>query len=129
MNIRDAAARSGLNPKTIRFYEEIGLVGPGRGENGYRRFSEQDARRLAFIGRARSLGFSVENCRRLLSLWSDRQRASADVKALAEAHLAEIDRKIAGLQGLRATLAHLVTHCLGDERPDCPILDELAAAE
>jgi Cu(I)-responsive transcriptional regulator len=128
MNIRDAAAASGLPPKTIRFYEDIGLVAPARGPNGYRDFSPADTRRLAFVARARGLGFSVGDCRALLSLWADRSRASADVKALAEAHLAAIDRKIAELQGLRHTLAHLVQNCHGDHRPDCPILDELAAA-
>lgn len=126
MNIGDVAAASGLPPKTIRFYEDIGLVQPARAGNGYRTFSGHDAHRLAFIARARSLGFSVEDCRALLSLYSDRERASADVKRLAEAQLAEIDRKIAGLQGMRATLTHLVEHCRGDERPECPILDQLA---
>jgi MerR family transcriptional regulator, copper efflux regulator len=126
MNIGDAAAASGLPAKTIRFYEEIGLVAPERGPNGYRQFSTADTRRLAFVGRARSLGFSVEDCRALLSLYADRNRASADVKQLTGKHLADIGRKIAELQGMQRTLAHLLAACAGDQRPDCPILDELA---
>jgi MerR family copper efflux transcriptional regulator len=128
MNIGDVAERSGLPPKTIRYYEDIGLIRPDRGPNGYRAFGEADLHRLAFLGRARSLGFSIEECRALLALWADDTRASADVKAMAEAHLAEIDRKIAELRSLRATLAHLVHRCHGDDRPDCPILADLAGA-
>jgi Cu(I)-responsive transcriptional regulator len=126
MNIGDVAERSGLPPKTIRYYEDIGLIRPQRGANGYRAFSEADLHRLAFLGRARSLGFSIEECRGLLALYADPARASADVKEMAETHLAEIDRKIAELRSLRATLAHLVHRCHGDDRPDCPILDDLA---
>ena len=126
MNIGDVAERSGLPPKTIRYYEDIGLIRPQRGANGYREFAEADAHRLAFLGRARSLGFSIEECRALLALYADETRASADVKQMAEAHLADIDRKIADLETLRATLAHLVHRCHGDARPDCPILDDLA---
>jgi MerR family copper efflux transcriptional regulator len=128
MNIGDVAALSGLPPKTIRYYEDIGLIRPERGANGYRAFSEADLHRLAFLGRARSLGFSIEACRGLLALYADPVRASADVKQMAEAHLGEIDRKIAELQGLRGTLAHLVHRCHGDDRPDCPILADLAGA-
>jgi MerR family copper efflux transcriptional regulator len=128
MNIGDVAERSGLPPKTIRYYEDIGLIRPDRGPNGYRAFGEADLHRLAFLGRARSLGFSIEECRALLALWADDTRASADVKAMAEAHLTEIDRKIAELRSLRATLAHLVHRCHGDDRPDCPILADLAGA-
>jgi Cu(I)-responsive transcriptional regulator len=128
MNIGDVAARSGLPAKTIRYYEDIGLVRPGRGANGYRAFAGADVHRLAFLGRARSLGFSIEECRALLALYADAGRASADVKQMAEAHLAGIDRRIAELEGLRATLAHLVRRCHGDDRPDCPILDDLAGA-
>ena len=126
MNIKDAARRSGLPAKTIRYYESVGLIRPMRGENGYRRFDERTVATLRFIARARSLGFSVEDCRALLALWQDRDRASADVKRLAETHLAGIERKIAELEGMRATLTHLVACCAGDERPDCPILDGLA---
>ena len=127
MNIGDVAARSGLPAKTIRYYEDIGLIRPRRGENGYRRFDETDVHRLAFLGRARALGFSIEDCRSLLKLYGDRDRTSAEVKQIAEQHLARIDAKIAELSEMRATLAHLVHACAGDSRPDCPILADLAA--
>jgi len=126
MNIGEAAERSSLPAKTIRYYEEIGLLKPDRSENGYRDYSMNDVHRLRFLQRSRSLGFSVDECRQLLSLYGDTHRESADVKALAQVKLAEIDRKIAELQGLRETLRHLVKSCHGDHRPDCPILDELA---
>jgi Cu(I)-responsive transcriptional regulator len=126
MNIGEVSERSGLPPKTIRYYEDIGLIRPRRGPNGYRAFADADAHRLAFLGRARSLGFSIEECRALLALYADDERASGDVKQLAEAHLAAIDRKIAELASMRATLARLVRRCAGDARPDCPILDDLA---
>ncbi len=126
MNIGDVAERAGLPPKTIRYYEEIGLVRPLRSENGYRTFRESDLHKLTFLGRARALGFSIEDCRTLLGLYEDDTRESAQVKAVAEEHLGEIDRKIAELQSMRATLAHLVTACHGDERPDCPILEDLS---
>ncbi|MGP3696501.1 Cu(I)-responsive transcriptional regulator [Rhodobacter sp. NSM] len=127
MNIKDAAARSGLPAKTIRYYEEIGLVRPLRDANGYRRFRERDLHKLGFLGRARSLGFSIEECRTLLALWEDRGRASADVKRLAERHLGQIAAKIDELKAMQATLAHLVSACAGDDRPDCPILEGLSA--
>ena len=126
MKIGDVAEASGLTAKTIRYYEDIGLIRPVRGENGYRDFAGTDVHKLAFLARARSLGFSIRECRMLLSLYEDRSRASADVKALAEDHLRRIDRKIAALEGLRDTLGRLVARCHGDERPDCPILDDLA---
>ena len=126
MKIGDVAEASGLTAKTIRYYEDIGLIRPLRGENGYRDFAGADVHKLRFLARARSLGFSIEECRTLLSLYEDRSRASADVKAVAEAHLRRIDRKIAELEGLRGTLGSLVARCHGDERPDCPILDDLA---
>lgn len=126
MTIGEAAAASGLPAKTIRYYEEIGLVRAGRAVNGYRRYGPEAVRFLSFIARARTLGFSIEDCRTLLALWRDRNRASAEVRAIAQDHLTEIDRKIAELQTMRRTLAHLVTTCHGDERPDCPILDDLA---
>ncbi len=126
MNIGDVAERSGLPAKTIRYYEEIGLIRPERGGNGYRRFSGRHLHTLAFLGRARSLGFSIEDCRMLVGLYDDRERASADVKALAAHHLERIDRKIEELRAMRATLGRLVETCHGDARPDCPILDELA---
>jgi len=129
MNIGDAAELSGLPAKTIRYYEDIGLVRPNRGNNGYRDFSIRDAHTLAFLGRARSLGFTIEECRVLLSLYEDRSRASADVKEIAEQHRGRITRKIAELEAMRGTLETLISHCHGDDRPDCPILDDLAGAE
>ncbi len=128
MNIGDASEQSGLPAKTIRYYEEIGLLAPMRAGNGYRDYSDNDVHRLRFVQRSRSLGFSVDECRQLLSLYGDRSRESADVKALAETKLAEIDRKIAELAELRGVLATLVHACHGDHRPDCPILDSLADA-
>lgn len=126
MNIGTAARQSGLPPKTIRYYEEIGLISADRAANGYRDYSSDDVHRLRFVQRARSLGFSVEECRQLLSLYSDRDRASADVKAIAQEKLTEIDRKIEELSGLRSMLGHLVACCHGDDRPDCPIIDGLS---
>jgi len=129
MNIGEAAALSGLPAKTIRYYEEAGLVTPAaRGDNGYRRYSEQDVHRLRFLQRARSLGFSVANVASLLALWRDKHRASAQVKALASRHVEEIDLKIAELRAMRDALDDLVLRCHGDDRPDCPILTNLASA-
>ena len=126
MNIGEASERTSLPPKTIRYYEEIDLVTPERGTNGYRRYSDKDVHRLRFLQRARSLGFSIDECRLLLSLYQDRHRASADVKALALDKVAEIDRKIDELQSLRLTLSALAEQCHGDDKPDCPIIDDLA---
>ncbi|MCD2175430.1 Cu(I)-responsive transcriptional regulator [Rhizobium sp. C4] len=126
MNIGEASERSGLPAKTIRYYEDIDLVAPDRAENGYRDYSLSDVHRLRFLHRARNLGFSIDECRLLLSLYTDRNRASADVKAMAEQRLTEIDAKIQALQSLKAALQPLVDCCHGDERPDCPILDDLA---
>ncbi len=126
MNIGGVAERSGLSAKTIRYYEEIGLVVPGRQDNGYRDYAISDLHTLRFVQRARSLGFSVEECRNLLGLYEDSNRASADVKALATRKIADIDRRIKEMKSLRKTLAHLVEACHGDDLPDCPILDDLA---
>ncbi|OSQ31091.1 Cu(I)-responsive transcriptional regulator [Thalassospira sp. MCCC 1A03138] len=126
MNISDASRDSGLPAKTIRYYEDIGLVKPGRLENGYRDYSDDDLHKLRFLQRSRGLGFSVEDCRVLLSLYEDRNRASADVKQIAKTHLVEIERKIAELQSLQKTLSHLVDACQGDHRPHCPIINDLA---
>jgi Cu(I)-responsive transcriptional regulator len=126
MNIGSVADRSGLPAKTIRYYEDIGLIKPDRADNGYRDYSAGDLHRLRFLQRSRGLGFSVEECRQLLSLYNDRERESADVKAMAQTKLAEIDRKLEELAGLRDMLRHLVDHCHGDHRPDCPIIDGLA---
>jgi MerR family copper efflux transcriptional regulator len=126
MNIGAVSERSGLPAKTIRYYEDIGLIAPDRRENGYRDYSVEDVHRLRFLQRSRSLGFSVEECRQLLSLYGDRDRESADVKAIATAKLGAIDCKIAELQGLRDMLSHLVDNCHGDHRPECPIIDGLS---
>ena len=126
MNIGLAAEKSGLPPKTIRYYEEIDLIRPGRAGNGYRDYSENDIHRLRFLQRSRSLGFSIEECRLLLSLYEDDRRASADVKSIAQDKIAEVDRKIRELKALRQTLATLSENCHGDDRPDCPIIDDLA---
>lgn len=126
MNIGEVAARSGLPAKTIRYYEEIGLIRPDRSVNGYRAFRESDLHKLAFLGRARALGFSIEDCRALLGLYEDAGRTSAQVKDIAAGHLREIDAKIAQLESMRATLSSLVSACHGDNRPDCPILEDLS---
>lgn len=126
MNIGDIARITTLPAKTIRYYEDIGLVNPARDANGYRRFDETDLHKLGFIGRARSLGFTIEDCRALLALYEDKNRASADVKQIARHHLDLIDAKIAELKAMRATLGQLIDSCAGDHRPECPILADLA---
>lgn len=126
MNVGNAAQRSGLPAKTIRYYEEIGLVAPDRAANGYRSYSDQDVHFLTFLKRARGLGFTIDDCRQLMALYRDRHRASHDVRGIAVAHVATIDQKIAELQAMRSTLQHLIEACHGDERPDCPILDDIA---
>jgi len=126
VNIGEVSERAGLPPKTIRYYEDIGLVRPLRSDNGYRAFRESDIHKLAFLGRARTLGFSIEDCRTLLDLYEDESRESAQVKAVAKEHLTAIDSKIAQLKSMRQTLSHLVEACQGDHRPDCPILQDLA---
>lgn len=126
MNIGTASEESGLPAKTIRYYEDIGLLTADRASNGYRDYSTADVHRMRFIQRSRSLGFSVEECRQLLSLYNDKERQSADVKALANTKLKEIDRKLIELNELRATLRRLVRSCRGDSRPDCPIIEGLS---
>jgi MerR family copper efflux transcriptional regulator len=128
MNIGQASEHSGLAPKTIRYYEDIGLIRPDRGGNGYRDYAEADIHKLRVLQRSRGLGFSVEECRQLLALYEDKSRASSDVKELTQAKLTEIDRKIRELTELRRTLEHLVHACHGNDRPDCPILEELSDA-
>lgn len=126
MNISEAAALSGLPAKTIRYYEEIGLAAPaGRSRNGYRDYAMRDVHALRFLQRARGLGFSVAECRELLTLYRDRNRASSEVKAIALGRIADIERKIAELEALKRTLGELAEKCHGDKRPDCPILDDL----
>ena len=128
MNIGQAASKSGLSAKMIRYYESIDLLPKaGRSDSGYRRYSAQDLNRLAFIKRSRDLGFSLEEVGKLLALWQDRSRASAEVKALAASHIAELNRKISEMTNLRDTLSELAASCHGDDRPECPILRELAS--
>lgn len=129
MNIGDVAKATDLPAKTIRYYEDIGLVRPLRSENGYRSFSDQDVHKLRFLGRSRALGFSIEDCRALLALYEDNQRASAEVRRIARRHLTEIEAKISDLNALRVTLTHLIETCAGDAKPDCPILDDLSGAD
>jgi MerR family transcriptional regulator, copper efflux regulator len=128
VNIGQAAEASGLPPKTIRYYEEIGLVRSDRRGNNYRSYSDKALHNLRFLARARALGFSIEECRQLLSLYADTGRASADVRRLAEKHIAEIETKIAELKAMKGTLSALVQACHGDQRPECPILADLARA-
>ena len=122
IQIGQLAKSLNITPRTIRYYEDIGLITPLRSANGYRAFRESDLHKLAFLARARGLGFSIEDCRKLLALYEDRSRASADVKSLAEAHLEQIASKIEELKAMQATLSDLVHACAGDDRPDCPIL-------
>lgn len=126
MNIGQAAERTKLPAKTIRYYEDIDLVCPARADNGYRDYSEEDIHRLAFLQRSRSLGFTIAECRLLLSLYDDDKRASADVKAMALEKVGEIDGKIKELQSLKNTLSNLAEHCHGNDKPNCPIIDDLA---
>ncbi|MCA0257122.1 MAG: Cu(I)-responsive transcriptional regulator [Proteobacteria bacterium] len=127
MNIGDAAAASGISAKMIRYYEEIGLIARAdRTASNYRTYSMEAVHSLRFIRRARELGFSLEETATLLKLWADKSRTSAAVKSVASAHVVELERKIAALQDMLATLKHLVDGCDGNERPDCPILNDLA---
>lgn len=127
MNIGQAADQSGIPAKTIRYYESIGLIRPaGRTDGNYRDFDDSAVRMLQFVKRARDFGFSIDDCRELLSLYQDRRRSSADVRTIAERRVAEIDRKVRELLALRGALGQLVERCHGDDRPDCPILDDLA---
>lgn len=129
MNIGDAAAASGVSAKMIRHYETIGLVPAAtRTDAGYRQYSDSDVHSLRFIRHARDLGFSLAEIAELVGLWHDRARPSRQVKALAQKHIHELEQKAAELLAMKATLQHLVHCCHGDDRPDCPILDGLAAA-
>jgi Cu(I)-responsive transcriptional regulator len=129
MQIGEVSAASGVSNKMIRHYESIGLIPPaGRRVSNYRDYGHHDVHRLRFIRRARDLGFSIDEIRDLLRLWGDTQRSSADVKALAEGHIAELDGRITQLVEMRQTLATLADACDGDHRPDCPIIESLAGA-
>lgn len=126
MNIGTAASKSGLTAKTIRYYEDIGLVLPARSDNGYRDYSDEDVHCLNFIQRSRSLGFTIDECRALLSLYNDRDRSSSEVKKLALHKIDDIEHKIKELSAMKNMLSDLAGKCHGDDRPDCPILDNIA---
>lgn len=129
MQIGEAATRTGVSAKMIRHYEQIGLIpAADRRDSNYRDYGHHDLHRLGFIRRARDLGFSIDEIRELLRLWDDGSRSSADVKSLTLSHIGELDRKIALLAEMRATLAHLAAACDGNHRPDCPIIESLAGA-
>lgn len=126
MNIGEASAASGVSAKMIRYYEEIGLISPaGRTASNYRVYDADSVNRLRFVRRSRKLGFSLEETERLLKLWDDKERASAEVKALALHHVEELETKIAEMQAMRDTLSHLADRCQGNDRPNCPILADL----
>ncbi|MES2135523.1 MAG: Cu(I)-responsive transcriptional regulator [Pseudomonadota bacterium] len=130
MKIGQASAASGVSERMIRHYERIGLIPPAaRRDSGYRDYDERDVHTLRFIGRARDLGFPIDEIRQLLALWHDRSRASADVKSLAVARSAELRRKARELDQMRLALEHLATSCNGDERPDCPIIQQLESSD
>ncbi len=126
MNIGEAAARSGVSAKMIRYYESVGLIdSASRNAAGYRQYDDRDLHTLRFVRRARDLGFSVQQIGNLVALWRDRSRHSSDVRRLAQVHIAELQDKINQLEGMVSTLSHLVHCCRGDDRPECPILAEL----
>ncbi len=128
MNIGEAAKASGVSAKMIRHYESVGLFPHAlRTESGYRQYTDKEVHTLRFIRQSRALGFSIEQIRDLLGLWHNRRRSSRQVKALAQAHLEELEEKLQELQAMKTTLEHLVHCCHGDDRPDCPILEELAS--
>ncbi len=127
VSIGEAAQRSGVSARMVRHYESLGLLpAVARTESGYRQYGETDIHTLRFIKRSRDLGFSMEEIAELVGLWNNRRRASASVKRIAEKHLGELEQRIADMQSMRSTLAHLVHCCHGDSRPECPILDDLA---
>ncbi|QNM83352.1 Cu(I)-responsive transcriptional regulator [Sphingomonas sabuli] len=130
MNIGQASAQSGVSQRMIRHYEKIGLIpAPARRGSGYRDYGDKDVHTLRFIGRARDLGFPIEEIGKLLALWQDRSRASADVKALATARAEELKRKERAIHAMRRSLEALAGSCHGDDRPDCPILDDLESGQ
>jgi MerR family transcriptional regulator, copper efflux regulator len=128
MNIGEAARASGVTAKMIRYYESVGLIETARrSESGYRLYAEQEVHALRFVRQARRLGFLVDDIRKLLGLWRDRSRASAEVKSIALEHMADLDLRIAELTEMRNTLSHLAGTCHGDQQPDCPIIDQLSS--
>ena len=129
MTIGEAAARSGVSAKMIRHYEAIGLIEAERRANGYRSYGAQDVAVLRFIRHARELAFPLEDIRRLLALWRDKARSSGEVKSMALAHVTALERKSESLRAMADSLRHLATHCHGDDRPDCPILETLERTE
>ena len=130
MNIGRASKASGVSQRMIRHYEKIGLIAPAsRRDSGYRDYGERDLHTLRFIGRARDVGFPIEEIRQLLALWNDRDRSSADVKALALARAAELKRKARELNEMRRSLEDLASRCHGDDRPDCPIIGSLETTD
>ena len=130
MNIGEAAEKAGVTPKMVRHYESLGLLPKvHRTEAGYRVYRDAEVHTLRFIKRSRDLGFSIPEIGELVKLWQDRRRPSASVKKVASAHLAELDRKIKEMESMRKTLSHLVHCCQGDDRPDCPILEDLGRVE
>ena len=126
MNVGEAARRSRLPAKTLRYYDEIDLIRPRRSASGYRAYSDEDVFRLRFVQRARGLGFSIDDCRVLLSLYDSDERTSREVKAIVATKIETIERKLAELRSIRDTLQTLADRCEGNDRPDCPIIDELA---
>jgi Cu(I)-responsive transcriptional regulator len=129
LTISEAARQSGVTAKMIRHYEALGLLKPARRTlAGYRIYDDADLHVLRFIRRARDLGFTIEDIELLLGLWQNRRRASADVRRIAQQHISRLDEKIRQLEGMRRSLEHLLHHCHGDSRPECPILDDLAQA-
>lgn len=128
MNIGAAAEQTRLAPKTIRYYEDIGLVTAPRDNNGYRTFGTTESHKLGFLGRAQAIGFTIDDCRVSFALWEDKQRSSDDVKRVAQVHLETVEQKISALQGMKQTLSDLVLSCAGDKQPECPILDDFAGS-
>lgn len=128
MLISEAARATGLTPKMIRHYEELGLLSSERAENGYRMYQTQDLDTLHFIVRAKDLGFSLNDIQQLTSLWRNRQRPSSEVKHLAQTHIQQLESRAAQLLDMAAKLRQLAEQCHGDHRPDCPILDSLEGA-
>ena len=130
VSIGEAARLSGISPRMVRHYEGLGLLSKvARTESGYRQYSAADVHTLRFIKRSRDMGFSMEQVAELVGLWHNRRRTSASVKRVAQAHLDELEQRIAAMQAMQRTLAHLVHCCHGDQRPDCPILDDLSGSD